>query len=151
MHLMQMIRKVAQLAHTSPSHSRLGRGLGPIFSPAGSEALSGDPRALSQPLPLNIYCPAKVHRQTEASRRSRLIIRGQEDWCLFLAGPRMQLATHTHPDVVGIDVVSPRHILVHVTQHDTGGINWGGKMPLRSPGRRGCLWTLSASLPADPW
>lgn len=58
--------------------------------------------------------------------------------CLMHTGPHLQLATHTclthtHPDVVGVDVVGSRYVVVHTTQDNTGGINWEGKIPLRSP------------------
>lgn len=66
--------------------------------------------------------------------------------------PAMRAAglLHTHPDVVGVDVVGSGHSVVHITQSDTGGINWEGKAAAQvsrgDGGKKGphpplCLWT----------
>ena len=76
-----------------------------------------------------------------------------QDVCRIHARLRTQPATHTclshtHPDVVGVDVVGSRHAVVHVMQGDTGGINWEGEDTARVSGGGGGL-DPPASLPAD--
>lgn len=90
------------------------------------------------------------------------MIGGWGDWCVqaqlkrscqIHARPHIPLAAHTcllhtHPDVVGVDVVGSRHTVVHVMQGDTGRISWGGRGAAQvSRGKQG---TPPASLPAGP-
>lgn len=116
--LMQMICKVAQVAHTWSMEG--GRGLGPIFNPAVSGLAPLRTQLQTAAPSLSICCLSKVHRPLQELQAHYY---GEwSDQGLIHVGHRCSRPS-THPDVVGVDVVGSRHSVIHITKDDTSGIN----------------------------